>query len=150
MTQCRPSFYSYGFRPYPELPADFEAVFHPYADKSLVSEANSHRLASWTNLRSMSPDHYLALPLNLPHYYQVPSIFGYDPVVEGQPRMVEVFQRMHEDPIAACKAYGVGWHLFGYTSTPFYSPNKVFALMEQSVNFEAVYRQLPKESFIPR
>ena len=150
ITQCQPSFYSYGFRPYPDLPTEFESVFHPYDDKDFIGAENSRRIASWTNLRSIAPDHYLALPLNLPHYYQVPSIFGYDPVVEGQPRMLEVFQRMHDDPVAACKAYGVGWHLFGYTSTPVYSPNPVFAFMEQTVNFEAVYRQLSKESLIPR
>ena len=32
-------------------------------------------------------DYYASLPLNLPHYYQVPSVFGYDPIVEGQPRV---------------------------------------------------------------
>jgi hypothetical protein len=144
LTMCQPSFYSYGFRPYPELPTEFEAVFHPYADKKLVGVNSSRRLASWTHLRSIAPDYYLSLPLNLPHYYQVPSIFGYDPVVEGQPRMAEVYRRLQHDPETACKAYGVGWHLFGYTAAPVFSPNKHFWSMEQTVNFDLAYRRLPQ------
>jgi hypothetical protein len=141
---CQPSFYSYGFRPYPELPRQFESAFHPHANKQLYDGNSSRRAASWTQLRSVSPDYYVALPLNLPHFYQVPSLFGYDPVVEGQPRMTEVYRRIQEDPITACQAYGVGWHLFGYTNAPVLSPNQHFWPMEQAVNFEPVYHRLQK------
>lgn len=115
VAMCRPSFYSYGFRPYPDLPTEFTAVFHSSGDPGVIGAANSTRVASWHPLRSTSPDFYRALPLNLPHYYRVPGIFGYDPVVEGQPRMAEVYRRLAETPIEACRAYGVGWHLFDAT-----------------------------------
>src|SRR5262249_34199278 len=95
------------------------------------------------------PDYFLGLPLNLPHYYQVPSIFGYDPVVEGQPRMADIYRRLQENPGAASKAYGIGWHLFNYTDAPVYSPNKCFRWLEQTVNFEKAYRALPKAAFEP-
>jgi hypothetical protein len=147
LAMCQSSFYTYGFRPYPELPAELEATFHPHAERRLVADKNSRRLASWAQLRSVSPDYWLALPLNLPHYYQVPSIFGYDPIVEGQPRMVEVQRRMAQDPAAACKAYGVGWHLIGYGDSPTLSPNKPFWNMETAVNSEAAYRRLPRGDF---
>ena len=149
-TQCQPSFYSYGFRPYPDLPAEFEAVFHPYEDKGFIGADNSARIASWTNLRSISPDHYLSLPLNLPHYYQVPSIFGYDPVVEGQPRMLEVFSACRTIRSRPAKRMASAGICLATAQHPFIQPNQVFALMEQTVNFEAVYRRLAKENFIPR
>ena len=66
----------------PPLPSEFETVFHPYADKTFIGTQNSRRIASWCPLRSTSPDYYAVLPLNLPHYYRVPSIFGYDPIVD--------------------------------------------------------------------
>jgi hypothetical protein len=144
LAMCQPSFYTYGIHPYPPLPSEFEARFHPYEDKSFVGAENSRRMASWCQLRSTAPDHYLALPLNLPHYYQVPSIFGYDPVVEGQPRVTEVNRRLQDDPLSACKAYGVGWHLFS-AEERVYSPNKRFFSMENAVSFELAYHKLLKE-----
>jgi hypothetical protein len=144
LAMCQPSFYTYGFGPYPEMPQDFETVFHPYADKQFIGPKNSRRIASWAQLRSVSPDYYLSLPLNLPHYYQVPSIFGYDPIVEGQPRMAEVSRRLRDDPASACKAYGVGWHLFSYSESPVLSPNARFWKMEKEVNSEVAYRHLPR------
>jgi len=143
LAMCQASFYSYGFRPYPELPQEFENAFHPYPDKQLIGSKNSRRIASWTQQRSVSPDYYVGLPLNLPHFYQVPSVFGYDPVVEGQPRMVEVYRRLLDDPAAACKAYGVGWLLIGYTDVPVLSPNKNIWYFERSVAYEDAYRRLP-------
>ncbi len=149
LTMCQPSFYTYGFGPYADLPREFEAVFHPYADKQFIGVKNSRRIASWAQLRSVSPDYYLSLPLNLPHYYQVPSIFGYDPIVEGQPRMAEVNRRLCADPAAACKAYGVGWHLFSFSNAPVLSPNPNFWKMEKEVNAEDAYRRLPIRDFKP-
>ncbi len=103
----------------PPLPPEVSSAtvaFHPYADKRTIGAPIRGGIASWAaQLRSVSPDYYLSLPLNLPHFYQVPSIFGYDPVVEGQPRMAEVYRRLENDPVAASKAYGVGWHLFPAT-----------------------------------
>jgi len=142
LAMCQPSFYSYGFRPYPELPPAFETIFHPYADKQLIGADNSRRLASWAQFRSVSPDYYLSLHHNLPHYYQVPSIFGYDPVVEGQPRMAEVYRRLENNPVAACQAYGVGWHVFNYPAVPVHSPNEHFWNLEKTVQFDPVYRRM--------
>jgi hypothetical protein len=145
LAMCRPSFYTYGFHPFPALPTEFESTFHPYPDdKSFIGAKNSRRLSSWSQLRSPAPEFYASLPLNLPHYYQVPSILGYDPVVEGQPRMTEVYRRLQETPIEACKAYGVGWHLFSYAEPPVVSPNERFYLMESAVPFEPAYRELLK------
>src|SRR6516162_2221383 len=142
LAMCAPSFYSYGFRPYPPLPHDFEAIFHPYEDKSFVGDKNSRRIASWYRLRSTSPDYYLSLPLNLPHCYQVPSVFGYDPVVEGQPHVAEVYGRLQKEPLQACKAYGVGWHLFSYSDSPVNAPDQRFQTLEHIVHFEPAYREL--------
>ena len=128
----------------PPLPSAFEATFHPYADKAFVGAKNSRRIASWCQQRSPAADYYASLPLNLPHYYQVPSVFGYDPVVEGQPGMAEVYRRLQLDPLAACKVYGVGWHLFSYSNKPTYSPNKRFYFMEHAVPFEPAHRVLAK------
>jgi hypothetical protein len=144
LAMCDLSFYTYGFQPYPPLPAEFETVFHPEAGSSQVGAAHPGRVASWSQLRSPAPDFYTSLPLNLPHYYQVPSILGYDPVIEGQPRVAAVYRRLETDPVAACKAYGVGWHLFSFSDTPVLSPNKRFYGVERAVPFEPAYRQLVK------
>jgi hypothetical protein len=40
--------------------------------------------------------------------------------------MAEVNRRIQEDPIRACKAYGVGWHLVRRSETPEHSPNQRF------------------------
>jgi hypothetical protein len=147
LAMCRPAFYAYGFRPYPTLPAEFESTFHPYPDKSFVGDKNSGRLASWFRLRSPASEFYLALPLNLPHYYQVPGIFGYDPVIEGQPRMREVFRRLEENPVAACKAYGVRWHLIALAEV--YSPNERVHHLERHIPNEPAYRELVKADLVP-
>jgi hypothetical protein len=144
LAMCQASFYSYGFRPYPDLPREFEETFHPYADKQFVGAENSRRIASWAQRRSVAPDYCLSLPWNMPGYYQVPSIFGYDPIVEGQPRMAEAYRRLEENPAAAYKAYGVGWHLCSYTKSPVLSPNQGTWSMEREVNAKAAYRRLPK------
>jgi hypothetical protein len=144
LAMCTASFYSYGFRPYPPLPHEFEAIFHPYEDKSFVGDKNSRRLASWFPLRSTSPDYYLALPLNLPHYYRVPSIFGYDPVVEGQRPVAEVYRRLQDEPLNACKAYGVGWHLFSYSNSGVRKSDEPYRGMEHVIHFEPAYRALQK------
>jgi hypothetical protein len=149
LAMCQPSFYTYGFQPYPPLPEEFEAKFHPYKDKAFVGDKNSRRIASWSQLRSPSPDFYASLPLNLPHYYRVPSILGYDPVVEGQPRVAKMYRRLQDEPIAACKAYGVGWHLFSYAEPPVVSPNQRFYFMESAVPFEPAYRELLKAKLTP-
>ena len=144
LAMCRASFYSYGFRPYPALPTEFESTFHPYKDVSFVGARNSRRMASWHPVRSPSPDFYAAMPLNLPHYYQVPSILGYDPVVEGQPRVTKMYDRLQQEPEAACKAYGVGWHLFSYSDMPTTAPNQRFQTLENAILFEPAYRGLLK------
>jgi hypothetical protein len=149
LAMCQPSFYSYGFRPFPELPSAFESIFHPYSDKHFIGPKNSRRIASWGQFRSVSPDYYLSLTLNLPHYYQVPSIFGYDPVVEGQPQMAEVLRRLQENPAAACKAYGVGWHLFSYPASPVLSPNRRMWTLERFMHLDRVYHRLLKAQHIP-
>jgi hypothetical protein len=147
MAMCRASFYLYGFQPYPELPAEFEATFHPYPDKSFVGDRNSRRFMSWTQLRSPTPAYYSTLQLNLPHYYQVPTILGYDPVIEGQPRIKEVNRRLDSTPLEACKAYGIGWHLFA--TFPVFSPNPRFQFMEAAIPNEPAYRELLKVDLVP-
>jgi hypothetical protein len=143
LAMCRASFYSYGFRPYPVLPTAFEAAFHPYDDASFVGVKNSRRVASWMPLRSAAPDYYAALPPNLQCGYRVPSIFGYDPVVEGQRRVMEMQGRLEQDPLATCKAYGVGWHLFSYSGTPANSPRAHWT--GNDVPCAPAYRVLVKE-----
>jgi hypothetical protein len=150
LAMCQGSFYTYGFLPFPPLPPAFEAVFHPYAERDYFGAKNSRRIASWTQQRSPAPDHYLALPLNLPHYYQVPSIFGYDPVVEGQPLMRYVLYRMDTEPVAACKAYGVGLHMLSYSAAPVLSGYPRVESMERTFRFEPAYRGLEKAHVLKR
>jgi hypothetical protein len=134
LMMCQPSFYSYGFQPYPPLPAEFEAAFHPYGDKSYIGDRNSKRIASWAELRSVSPNFPAGLPLNLPHHYQTPSVFGYDPIVEGQADFKEVLRRIEKDPLEACRRYGIGWHLF--TDGPVHSSSNGLFRMESTLASE--------------
>src|SRR5206468_1066256 len=56
--------------------------------------------------------------------------------------MAEVYRRLQNDPVAACKAYGVGWQLIGYGNAPVLSPNKYFWSMERTVNLDLAYAQV--------
>ena len=144
LAMCQSAFYIYGFLPIPPLPAEFETIFHPYPDKGFIGPKNSRRIASWTQQRSPAADHFVALPLNLPHYYQVPSIFGYDPVVEGQPLMGAVIGSLEDNPVLTCKKFGVGLHVISYSDAPALSPNPRIWTLERTLRFEPAYRGLLK------
>ncbi|MDQ2730974.1 MAG: YfhO family protein, partial [Armatimonadota bacterium] len=127
---CKPSFYSYALQPYPPLSIeargqvkmrDFlagtrQVVDHLTTDDSGAASdtaAGSNnpqaRIISFAPLRSIRPDYYLALQHNLPTVYDLLSIGGYDPLVEGSPENRALTDLLIKDPVSAAHAYGVKW-----------------------------------------
>jgi len=136
LAMCRPSFYSYGFRPYPPLPPEFNGM---------MADRLRHRLAWWAQARSPSPDYYLSLVHNLPSYYQIPCIFGYDPIVEGQPNVRAMWEKLRDNPKGACRAYGLVWHLISYRDKAILSPNPRIRPLEVHMPHAEAFRGLAKE-----
>lgn len=97
------AFYTYGFRPFPELPPRLAAVVA--ADDPGVG----HRIMAFATTRSTDPSYAFALPHNLPACYRVPAFFGYDPLVQRFGRYIACANRVVENPRAALAAYGVRW-----------------------------------------
>ncbi|HXK20330.1 MAG TPA: hypothetical protein VNG33_21115 [Polyangiaceae bacterium] len=95
-----PAFYSYGFRPYPKLPAALAALAQ-----------NQGRVLGVTPLRSEAPDFYAALPRNLASVYGLAGFDGYDPVVESLPPFRNAARALHLQPAEALRRYGVHYML---------------------------------------
>lgn len=96
-----PSFYIYGFKPYPDATAIMNRV--PQA------RAGMQRVMSFSFDRSPTPKYWEGMPHNLPTVYQIPSIFGYDPLVQWSPYFLNVETRFKQDRIRSLKEYGVGY-----------------------------------------
>jgi len=60
-------------------------------------------------MRSTDPSYPLSLPHNLPSEYEVPGLFGYDPLVQRFGRYNACLERIFRDPPAGLAAYGVRW-----------------------------------------
>jgi hypothetical protein len=60
-------------------------------------------------MRSTDPSYPLSLPHNLPCEYEVPALFGYDPLVQRFGRYNACLERIFRDPPAGLAAYGVRW-----------------------------------------
>jgi hypothetical protein len=105
LTRVGIAFFTYGFRPYPPLPAELAKVVDP--DEA----GRQQRIMSLAAMRSTDPSYPLALPHNLPCEYEVPALFGYDPLVQRFGRYSACVERIMNTPQEALAAYGVRWLL---------------------------------------
>jgi hypothetical protein len=102
---ARTAFYSYGFRPYPELSEEFSAVLRS-------PNANTpYRYVFCGPERSVDPTYPYCLPQSLATLYQYPAFYGYDPLVEAKPAYNHAWEMFWQDVPAACRAYGLRWFL---------------------------------------
>jgi hypothetical protein len=104
------AFYTYGFRPYPALPSALARIVEP------DERGRQQRITSFGSMRSTDPSYPLALLHNLPCEYEVPALFGYDPLVQRFDRYNACLTRVLEQPQAALAAYGVRWLLVHRTA----------------------------------
>jgi hypothetical protein len=110
LTRVGIAFYAYGFQPYPEMPSELSELLKP-ADKG-----RQQRIMTFATMRSTDPSYPLALPHNLPCQYELPAVFGYDPLVQRFGRYNACLERVAANPQAALAAYGVRWLLAHRTS----------------------------------
>jgi hypothetical protein len=103
LTRVGIAFYTYGFRPYPQLPTELAKVVGP------DDGGRQQRIMSLAAMRSTDPSYPLSLPHNLPCEYEVPALFGYDPLVQRFGRYNACLERIFRDPPAGLAAYGVRW-----------------------------------------
>jgi hypothetical protein len=101
----RNCFWSYGDRPYPQLPAEI-------ARRVLPGENRQPERFTWTGpKRSGLPHFSYALPLSLPSAYGAYGFLGYDPIIEVRPETEEILRKFNDAPIEASRAYGIRWFL---------------------------------------
>ena len=110
LTRVAIAFFVYGFTPYPQLPAELLAVIGPDAS------GRQQRIMSFAAMRSSDPSYPLALPHNLPCEYEVPSVLGYNPLVQRFGRFNACLERIMTQPQEALAAYGVRWLLVHRTA----------------------------------
>ena len=110
LTRVGIAFYTYGFRPYPQLPTELTKVVGP------DDGGRQQRIMSFAAMRSTDPWYPLAMPHNLPCEYELPAFFGYDPLVQRFGRYNACLERVLAKPQAAFAAYGVRWLLVHRTA----------------------------------
>jgi hypothetical protein len=101
---CRPAFYSYAERPYPPLPTEL---------RQLLASAPEGRILSFAPDRSAAPGYMRGLRHGLPTVYGVPSLCGYDPLVESTQPYKSIRRKLDEEPVQTARALGVRWILTG-------------------------------------
>lgn len=102
---ARASFYSYGFRPYPSLPADLLQLLRSPEGKT------SYRSIFCAAQRSADPSYPFCLPQSLSTVYELPAMTGYDPLLSRKAVFVQARSRLETKLEAALRAYGVRWVL---------------------------------------
>jgi hypothetical protein len=102
VVMARPSFYTYGFTPFPAL--------GPAIAKRIEGNTSA-RMISWTTRRSISPAFASSLPLDLPMVHETPAFSGYDPLLEWGESYRRAERLLGEKPVEALRMYGVRWHL---------------------------------------
>ena len=110
LTRAGIAFYTYGFRPYPALPAELAKLIGP------DENGRQQRIMSFGAMRSTDPSYPLSLPHNLPCEYEVPAVLGYDPLVQRFGRYNACLERLSSDPQTTLAAYGVRWLLVHRTA----------------------------------
>jgi hypothetical protein len=92
-----PSFFSWGFYPYPAAPE---------LARELAGRPTA-RLFPVAPRRSTAANFAESQMLNLPTVYGTYSLVGYDPLIEENPQHQAVRKRLMEQPLEALRAYGV-------------------------------------------
>jgi hypothetical protein len=110
LTRVGIAFYTYGFRPYPQLTAELAKVVEPHEG------GRQQRIMSFGAMRSTDPSYPLTMPHNLPCQYEVPAFFGYDPLVQRFGRVIACMERLIQRPQETLAAYGVRWLLVHRTA----------------------------------
>ncbi len=102
---ARNSLWSYGDRPYPELPREIAARILP------SENPQAGRVWSFGPFRSGLPGFAYTLPLGLPSAYGAYGFNGYDPVSEARPETLAMQEKFAAAPMEASRAYGIRWVL---------------------------------------
>ncbi len=110
LTRIGIAFYTYGFRPYPPLPAELAELIGPDGN------GRQQRIMSFGAMRTTDPSYPVSLPHNLPCNYEVPALLGYDPLVQRFGRYTACLERLGPEPQAGLAAYGVRWLLVHRTA----------------------------------
>jgi hypothetical protein len=101
----RGSFYSYGFRPFPQLPADYIGLLQSPGDGVF------YRSLTCSTERSTDPTYGYCLPHNLPLLYGVSAFDGYDPLLRSKPPFQKAIMKLFDHPDEGLRAYGIRWCL---------------------------------------
>lgn len=96
-----PSFYTYGIRPYPQLPSAVLARLQP-GDKREYP-----KILAIGPPRSTEPDYFNSLQHQWPSVYGVFSAGGYDPLVSKDRLYMSIAHELYFDPAVALREYGV-------------------------------------------
>ena len=133
------AFYTYGFRPYPRLPADLGAVI---AGQGVGS---ARRIMPVCAMRTDDPSYGLALAHNVSCVHGIASVTGYDPVTAVLGPYRRFHQRLQRDPARALAAAGVGHILVHRTATGGYPPRST-NFYERVIVMEDEVRRLPPDA----
>jgi hypothetical protein len=99
------SWYDYGVRPYPKLPAEMS--------KLVSGSENNPPARVLTSLISMrrnpSAAFFDSLAVNFATKAEAYAAGGYDVFIENSPEYLQVLDRFSQSPLEAAKAYGIRW-----------------------------------------
>lgn len=81
-----PSFCDYGFRPYPNLPAELQAI---------RDDPRQGRILAIGPRRNLAPEYGLSLMHQMPTVWGLDALAGYDPLVGRSPRFSAVVDKLY-------------------------------------------------------
>jgi hypothetical protein len=133
VTRLDIAFYRYGFVPYPELPTSLE--------DALAGEAGpQHRVLSIAAMRTTDPTYPLALPHALSCLYEIPTFYGYNPVMWNHRRYKAVLDRALDHPTTGLEEYGVGAILVHRTLSADWRPTSSNPGERIALNYELLLK----------
>lgn len=122
---ARPSFYSYGDKPYPVMPQPMRHLL------SFEGTGTPQRTMPFAPERSAAPGYLLGMKHSVPCLYNVLSTSGYNPFVALTAPNRGADAAFARDPLAAAHAYGVGWLVeHRLAEHPLWEPNHVLSPMQ--------------------
>ncbi len=105
-----PSFFDFGFKPYPPLPPELRnLVLNP-------DGSPNGRVWPVHPFRSTDPDYIFSLGLNFPTLYGVASGKIYDPIVERSYDYRSAISQIRREPLEAYRAFGIRWVIVSKTN----------------------------------
>lgn len=135
---ARGAFYNFADRPYPPLPPAMAALLRS------GSETTRGRIFAVAPLRNGAPGYLLSLMHDLPSFYGIAALDGYDPftgMTFENRRSLDFAQR---NPLAAFRTYGIRWIVVHSTT---FAP--VVARPDGSINPMELVDSF-RESILPR